>query len=381
MEASPEIPPQPPKWTPVNSDLTLPPIMPQPYTPSTPSGSTTSKTNRPSRFISDMNPEGMFIEAADSTGSTRANDPKADIGLWVSSGPSATSSSQFITARPPQVMDRFLLPFVRENCLTCLPPEQDFVKLRAIFIKKVHPIFPVVPLEALSANPNEPTNIVLRQIVCLAASSDPDSLPFLHLSNRGSELIPPLEFSQSISSAVRAILETSIVADRVVHIRALSMLSLYTQATCAEEEDLPAQLGGRAIHHVQTLGLHLLKSDSPNFDNLENLFCATWALDRLNACMYGRPLIFHERDLGVDLEASIKRRQPCFRLFLRVIQWLDQVIELYRPKISQEASGLTKVAYIDLPVLEGMIVEAEALNVPSYLIGKLASFSPICSKV
>lgn len=165
-------------------------------------------------------------------------------------------------------------------------------------------------------------------------------------------------------------LETSIIPDRVVHIQALTMLSLYTQPTCAEESDLPAQLGGRAIHHIQTLGLHLLRYDGPNYGELENLFCAVWALDRINAAMYGRPALIHERDIGADLDACIKKRPPAFRLLLSVAQWLDKVVELYRPGPSAQVSGFDKVAYIDLPVLEAMIVDADALKVPASLIGK-----------
>jgi hypothetical protein len=172
---------------------------------------------------------------------------------------------------------------------------------------------------------------------------------------------------------VRAILETSIIADRVLHIRALALLSLYTQPTCAEEADLPAQLGGRAIQHIQTLGLHLLRYDAPNSDDLETLFCAVWALDRINGAVYGRPYLLHERDIGANLDACIKRCPPCFRLLLLVCQWLDHVVELYRPGPSAEATGLQKIAYIDLPVLEAMIVDADALKVPSSLIGQYTS--------
>lgn len=267
-------------------------------------------------------------------------------------------------------MDRFLLPFVRENCLTCLPSDADFIKMRGLFVQKIHPLFPAVPISALNQPATDPTNIVLRQLVCLAAGTDPDMVPYLRLQNQGSKLLSPPEFSQALSSAVRAILETSMITDRVVHIRALAMLSFYAQPTCAEEADLPAQLGGRAIHHIQTLGLHLLRYDAPNCEDLENLFCIVWAIDRINAAMYGRPCLIHERDIGADLESCIRKRPPCFRLFLSVIQWLDQVVELYRPGPSAEASGLDKIAYIDLPVLEAMIVNADALKVPSSLIGK-----------
>lgn len=328
-----------------------------------------SQRPQSSRFVGDLNPEGMFLEATASV-AARESAQKGDVGIWLPAGGSS-QSSQFITSRPPPVMDSFLLPFVKENCLSCLPPEDDYTKLKTSFLQKIHPIFPVLSASSLNEPLNNPTNIVLRQLVCLAAGSDPDMTPHLRLQNQGAGVLSPQDYSQALSSAVRAILETSLITDRVLHIQALTMLSLYAQPTCAEEADLPAQLGGRAIHHIQTLGLHLLRYDAPNCDDLNNLFCAVWALDRINAAIYGRPCLIHERDIGANLDACIRKRPPCFRLFLAVIQWLDQVVELYRPGPSAEASGIDKIAYIDLPVLEAMIVDADALKVSSSLIGQL----------
>lgn len=325
---------------------------------------------RSARFVGDLNPEGMFIEATASV-SARESSQKGDVGIWL---PAGSSQSQFITSRPPPIMDRFLLPFVKEHCLSCLPPDDDYAKLKTTFIQKIHPLFPVLPLSSLNEVTNNPTSIIQRQLVCLAAGSDPDMTQYLRLQNQGGALLSPQDYSQALSSSVRAILETSLITDRVAHIQALAMLSFYVQPTCAEEADLPAQLGGRAIHHIQTLGLHLLRYDAPNCDDLNNLFCAVWALDRINAAMYGRPCLLHERDIGADLDACIRKRPPCFRLLLSVIQWLDQVVELYRPGPSEEASGIDKVAYIDLPVLEAMIVNADALKVSSSLIATIETF-------
>lgn len=332
-------------------------------TPRRESGST---PNQSSRFVGDLNPEGMFMEATGSA-SVRETSQKGDVGIWLSSN-NPGQASQFITSRPPPIMDQFLLPFVKEHCLSCLPPHQDYLKLKALYLEKIHPIMPIIPETALEGD--EPASVVLKQLICLAASTDPSMARYLHLQNKGDDLLPCQDFMQSLSSAVRAILETSIITDRVLHIRALILLSLYTQPSSSEEADLPAQLGGRAIHHIQTLGLHLLRYDAPNCEELETLFCAVWAVDRINAAVYGRPCLMHERDIGANLDGCIRKRPPCFRLFLSVVQWLDQVIELYRPGPSAEASGLDKIAYIDLPVLEAMIVNADALKVPGSLIGK-----------
>ncbi|KAF5656273.1 transcription factor [Fusarium circinatum] len=349
------------------------------YTTSTANASPTAPTprresgstpNQSSRFVGDLNPEGMFMEATGSA-SIRETSQKGDVGIWLSSN-NPGQASQFITSRPPPIMDQFLLPFVKEHCLSCLPPHQDYLRLKALYLEKIHPIMPIIPETALQGD--EPVAVVLKQLICLAASADPSMALYLHLQNKGDDLLPCQDFMQSLSSAVRAILETSIITDRVLHIRALILLSLYTQPNSSEEADLPAQLGGRAIHHIQTLGLHLLRYDGPNSEELETLFCAVWAVDRINAAVYGRPCVMHERDIGANLDGCISKRPPCFRLFLSVVQWLDQVIELYRPGPSAEASGLDKIAYIDLPVLEAMIVNADALKVPGSLIATIETF-------
>ncbi|KAH7143608.1 hypothetical protein EDB81DRAFT_884214 [Dactylonectria macrodidyma] len=336
--------------------------------------SITTPNAQSSRFVGDLNPEGMFVEATGSA-SVHETSQKGDVGVWLSSAAKGSNQvSQFVTSRPPPTMDRLLLPFVREHCLSCLPPDKDYRKLKQLYLQKVHPIFPIIPESALEGPPDGPNDIVLRQLVCLAAAPDATMSHHLRLKNRGPEVLSAQEFMQSLSSAVRTILETSIIPDRVVHVRALVMLSLYTQPDSTEEADLPAQLGGRAVHHIQTLGLHLLRYDTENSDDWETLFCAVWALDRINAAFYGRACLMHERDIGANLEGCIKRRPPCFRLLLSVCQWLDQVIELYRPGPSAEASGIERISYIDLPVLEAMIVNADALKVPTPLIATIETF-------
>lgn len=328
-----------------------------------------------SRFVGDLNPEGMFIEAAERVSSSQGPQ-NGNVGIWLSSVASNAfgQHSQFITSRPPPMMDHFLAPFVREHCLSRLPGPGDFSKLRATYFQKIHPFFPIVHEEDLDACPQNPCSIVIRQLVSLAAGTDPAMARHLRLGDGRGDLLTPQDFSYSLSSALRAILETSMITDRVVHIRALIVLSLYAQPTCTEEADLPPQLGGRAIHHIQTLGLHQLRYDTPNSEDLNTLFCAAWALDRINAALHGRPCIIHERDIGANLGTCIRTQAPCFRLLLFVVQWLDQVIELYRPGPSAEVSGLEKVAYVDLPVLEAMIVDADALKVPSSLIGQWPHF-------
>ncbi|OLN87749.1 hypothetical protein CCHL11_05664 [Colletotrichum chlorophyti] len=320
------------------------------------------------RFVGDLNPEGMFAEAADSETATNPTH-KAEVGVWLPSvNPASNQSTSSVVSRPPAVIDKVLLPFVKQNCLTCLPPEKDWKHLHRVYREKIHPIFGLIPEDVLDDG-DSPASIVMRQVVSLAAAADPDMKSHLRLANQGNKKLSYFDFSQTLSGSIRAILDTSLISDRTVHIRALCMLSLYIQPSGADDSDLPAQLGARAAHHSQTLGLQLFHSSN---DTLDTLFCAVWALDRINAATYGRPCVLHERDIGPGLEDCFRRQAPCFRLFLSVVQWLDKVIELYRPGVI--AQSLETKPFIDLPVLEPMILEANALQVPTPLLATIEVF-------
>jgi len=332
--------------------------------------------DRSSRFVGDLNPEAIFIEATRS-GPARAGASRsaAAVGVWLSSAPAQLSkSSQDMlssSSRTQPILDQLYLRFVEEHCLPCLPPPDDFRELKALYLRKIHPIFPVVPQGALEPEAMTPADILMKQVVCLAAAADQQMASHLRLLPYDGDPLPFQDFSQTLSGAARAILDTNLVADRVIHIRALVLLSLYVQPSRPDEADLPALLGGRAVHHAQTLGLQVVKSDTgQGGDELEALFCAVWAVDRLNAAVYGRPCLLHERDMSGSMDGCVRKRDPCFRLFLSVVQWLDRVIELYRPGPSTEASGYRQIAFIDLPVLEAMIDDAGAYKIPSPLLGK-----------
>ncbi|KAK2055467.1 fungal-specific transcription factor domain-containing protein [Colletotrichum caudatum] len=320
------------------------------------------------RFVGDLNPEGMFTEAADPEAAAHPAQ-KAEVGVWLPSvNTTAAQSTAGVVPRPLAMVDKVLLPFVRENCLRCVPPDKDFRHLHRVYREKIHPIFALIPEDVVDDG-DSPTAIVMRQVVSLAAAADPEMKSHLRLANQGNKKLSYHDFSQTLSGSVRTILETSLITDRTVHIRALCMLSLYVQPSSADEADLPAQLGAMAAHHSQTLGLHLFHSSD---DALETLFCAVWALDRINAAAYGRPCVLHEGDIGPGLRDCFRRQQPCFRLFLSVVQWLDKVIELYRPGVI--AQSLESKPYIDLPVLEPMILEAEALQVSTPLLATIEVF-------
>lgn len=266
-------------------------------------------------------------------------------------------------------MHDILISHVRSKCLPCVPPTADWLALRDIYFDKLDPLYPVISHAVAQNDELSPSTVIVKQVICLAAATNPDALPHLRLLPYGN-LLSRSEFTASLAAAVHATIESGLITDRVLLIRILLLYAMYMQPTCLEEADLPTLIFSRAAHQLFTLGLHLPISEADDdFDQIQSLFCCTWALDRLNAAFYGRACIIHERDVGWDLDVCIQSQSPPFRLFLSVTRLLDSVIGLYRPsqKLTEEP------LFIDLPIMEQMIIDAGATKVASPLLGEYSA--------
>lgn len=334
---------------------------------------------RVSRFVGDMNPEGLFIEAT-SPHSNRDQSIRGGVGIWQSHAtddkpfPTASAARQTSTLR--QTMQGLLKAHVQTSCLPCQPPASDFAVLHRIYCEKLNPLFPAISSYLKRPPEEEITQIVLRQVISLAAASDPEAVPHLRLQNQDG-LLGRGQFSAFLSCAIRITLDAGLITDRFAITRILLVFSMYMQPTCPEEADLPARAFNDATHQMHTLGLHLAADENRDgFEKLRTLFCCLWALDRITASLYGRAILVHERDIGWDMDASIAAQNPPFRLFLMVVGYLDKVFELYRPKnmLSQETM------IIELPIFEQMIIDACATRVPSAFLGKICGFGHVLLK-
>lgn len=175
------------------------------------------------------------------------------------------------------------------------------------------------------------------------------------------------EFNHLVSKAIFSSLDANAVLDRVDHIRVLLLMSFFYQPTRASERDLPSLIFSQAVHHAQSLGIHLQGysgvGKGARRKDAEGLFCALWALDRINAAFHGRPCLFHDRDTDRDLGKCIAaQEQPAFRLFMSVAMMLDRVIWIYCPRNKGHDT-------VDMPVFESMIMDAGAERLPPQLHG------------
>lgn len=258
---------------------------------------------------------------------------------------------------------------INQSLHQILPPDEQYRELRNIYRKNIHPIWPVFQDASLSTLGDGTTSSAygIRLAVSLAASTQPEAKAYLYFS-KSTAPVPFSEFSKHISETLLRIPEINMHDRSLDWLRILILVSLFHQPTRASDRHIPTRLCYEAIHHAQTIGLHLCEYGVGRTDeNAGNVFFALWALDRLNAAMYGRPVVIHERDLNRDMWRSIgSLEHPCFRLLLYIIWHLDKVIDLYRPYPKEGA-------VIDMPVFEGLCLDAMANRMPAHLLGEFSA--------
>jgi len=150
-------------------------------------------------------------------------------------------------------------------------------------------------------------------------------------------------------------------------IQALGSLSLFTDGP--EGPETASQLCAKMIQLVQTLGLHIQRGFSHEEEYEVTCLCCAWALDRLNAAIHGRPVLMHERDIGMDLDKCFEVQRPAFRLLLAVISQLDQVIDLYRPHSTSKGATIES----NYPQFDDIVVSTQCTNLNARLLSTCKS--------
>ncbi|KAI5920157.1 hypothetical protein F4810DRAFT_703145 [Camillea tinctor] len=323
-----------------------------------------------SRFVGDLNPEAIFMEAT-SLCSRRDISTPGGIGVWQSNKSHGHKPAGSPTSNLPlqQTAQDILRSYMLQHGLPRCPPPADFSVLRRIYVEKLDPIFPILSDDLISPPQEEAPRIVLQQMVSLAAAADPEATQHLRLSEQGG-LLSRQEFCSSLSNSIQMSIDAGVITDRILLTRILAALSLYMQPTCPEDADVPALFNSRAVHQMHTLGLQMATNEgNEKSQMIRSLFCCLWALDRISAAFYGRACLVHERDVGWDLEDCIRRQPPPFRLLLMIISLLDKVISLYRPANRNEKDVL-----IELPIFEQMIIDAGATRMSNSCLASLEIF-------
>lgn len=249
-----------------------------------------------------------------------------------------------------------------------LPPKTSQAVLVDIYFCQIHPLLPLIDAEETRSQIDDDTiSLPLLQSICLVAAKDRKAAPFLYL-NSDKILLPLERFSQRLYKAILSNIRQREDGKRVTTIQILALLSLHEWGPNGSENS--SLCLAQAIHHAQTIGLHLKRPGRELASMLKKLFWCLWSLDRWNCAIHGRPVIIHERDIGQDVTEIIPSFEPPFRLWLLLAHYLTQVIVSYRPIM--DASDEQE---LDIPTFEELVKSADCWNTRPELLGRLTSNS------
>ena len=358
-------------------------------------------------FLGDTNPEGILVEAtmAPVTVPASAQDdgqPNAHVGVLSpvhphldrSSSHKMEGSTATIDTSSPSlsvpceegirltvpVQDTARFAELAQTLLNralaqkVLPSETDWQVLRELYLAKIHPILPIFDKTTLTELPQErPLRELVQATICLAAGTDPEALPYLAF--RDTSLmryrVPFNEYSQEMANFITRKLDELHTKDQlplVLRLQVMAVTSFFWQPSKTTERFEPMSLFAKLVSFAHTHGIHLdvlakAKNTYPTANQgvLGRIFKCLYAIDRLLAVSSGRPILFHNYD-SVRIPAPEKCDPPSFRLFISLIVLLDHVIELYRPE--------PKVSYVDVPVFERLVLDAEAVREPENILGQ-----------
>ncbi|CAN9405450.1 unnamed protein product [Alternaria alternata] len=320
--------------------------------PQSPASDHTAPT--PPNFLGYLNPEAVLREQVHSERGKTAQSPNhPPIGQWIeerdqrpASTQAGSSSSRIVETGPhsnqEDQISRALLTYLDAVGVDILPSRINQTALLEIYFSYVHPLLPLVDKELFYEQYNygrEPR--ILMQAICIVASKHATAAKHLCLGN-DTQPLNPREFSQRLYNAVIVGIEAKLEKNRVVLIQVLALISLHCEGPEGAEQS--SMHLAQAIHHAHTFGLqfgHQWKNQSSESQgNLEDVFWCLWSLDKINACMNGRPLLMHDRDNSLrQLPSDPEKRSSPFGIWLQISEMLDKVIDYYRPGRAAEETG------------------------------------------
>ncbi|KAF2761016.1 hypothetical protein EJ05DRAFT_435380 [Pseudovirgaria hyperparasitica] len=325
------------------------------------------RDQEPSRFVGYLAPEAQL------RGQLRAQKDNADqliqhyCGHWVAwqhnfksglAGDLAPSST-IVGPEDQSVAHNFLRAYLDAIGVNLRPPRKHQDVLIQIYFEYIHPILPLVDeakFRRQYGDAEEPR--LLLQTICILAAKHDKARSHLYLDD-SSVVYNPRDFSRKLFSSATAALEAKLETDRITLIQSLALLSLHCEGFDGAEQ--ASMHLSQAVHHAHTVGLQFGQKQGTMGHGLETIFWCLWSLDKLNACINGRPLLMHDRDQHIPrLEESSERRTP-FGIWLQLADALDKVICYYRPGLPPDKTGWEE----DFPSFEDIIGEGgDSLDAP-----------------
>ncbi|KAI9041431.1 uncharacterized protein KD926_006827 [Aspergillus affinis] len=301
------------------------------------------------RFIGDLNPVAFFVDDTN----TRLMGGRAhqkDVGVWLDRDNDLVSGEE--SHENPSLGQRG-----NPRRTVLLPPRQSQEALVDIYLRRIHPILPLIDEHDFQRQFKEGcASPYLTQVICLAASKDHEAEPYLRLAN--TDILPRGEFGNLVYDELSQAIALRLERKRTTLIQILALLSLHVSGSRSFEDS--SLYLAQAIHHAQSMGFHITRGPAQDKKPTIALFWSLWALDRYNAAIQGRPLVIHDRDLGQQLVDVIALFETPFRVFLSLASVLADVFVVFRPALE----GPVDFDKPEIPRFEDIIDKSDAWEIP-----------------
>ena len=179
---------------------------------------------------------------------------------------------------------------------------------------------------------------LLLLAISLISCKTIDAAAYLRLTE-GGPVLKPLTFARTLYAGIDAGMKAGVEKDRLIRVQILALLSLHTDGPGGLEE---ASLHlSQAIHLAHTAGYHVdTAGRERNDDYPAKLYWCLWSLDKLSACLGGRPVMINDRDIGIPKCRLGKPNQlEGFDVWLSLADVLAETISFYRPTSDPDATG------------------------------------------
>ena len=233
------------------------------------------------RFVSDLNPEAAFLSRPESHSTDEQRPPNDDMGIWVD----RQEWEALIKQKNQSTNNGRGASTVHDR-----PHSSALGPLVDVYFNRIQPFLPLLDegdFRQQQAGGSVPEPLV--HAVCLIAAKDVQAEPHLKLG-QSTTLLPAREFCSRLHASVMGALRGPCRYDKVTLIRILAIASMHNEGADVAED--ASMLLSQAMHHAQTLGIHLgQQSSTPSGADLamKRLFWCLYALDRANSSMNGRP--------------------------------------------------------------------------------------------
>ncbi|KZF19568.1 hypothetical protein L228DRAFT_36294 [Xylona heveae TC161] len=334
-------------------------------------GLTEGPPARTRRFVGDLNPEAFLAQVG--SGQPALDHDRDRVGIWVDSADEDDNSGEAEEPTPQVGLGKALratdLRAQGETYEDVTPQKEDQNALLDIYFSSVHPILPIVDeVEFRKIYSAGKAPISLVQAMCLVSGKAERSRPYLRIRGE-SVALSYRTFAQRLYNSLSRHMEDGAKLDKVLLIQVCALCSLYSEGPNGLEES-SMQLA-KAIQYAHTIGIHLGRTQPEHQqEHLKHLFWSLWGLDRLNAGVNGRPVMLHERDIGLEMKPEPTSCGGAFQIWLQMVGLLDRIIGFYRPSADPAETGWEA----DFPSFEEIVDAAHGWRLGRGLLVSLEIF-------